>query len=187
MAYFAGTEPLLAANLYKTGFEFESQTTALLLDALAYAENRSMANQQAFNKTAAVLTKTSAALADATGKAQTMIEAMPARFDVPVQDIESINAEIKIWKNPLYQKIAAGLLVAAVLIFVVVMLVRIRKKRKMAKADSGFTGVTPMQVENATLPPATPSAVQGEMKFCTKCGAQLKPGARFCGKCGTQL
>ncbi|MDY0104129.1 MAG: zinc-ribbon domain-containing protein [Lentimicrobium sp.] len=187
MAYFTGIEPVLAANLYKTGFEFESQTTALLLDALAYAENRSMANQHAFNKTAAVLTKTSAALADATGKAQTMIEAMPARFDVPVQDIESINAEIKIWKNPLYQKIAAGLLVAAVLIFVVGMLVRIRKKRKMAKADSGFTGVTPMQVENATLPPATPSAVQGKMKFCTKCGAPLKPGAKFCGKCGYHL
>jgi hypothetical protein len=186
MAYFTGTEPQLAANLFKTGFDFESQTTALLLDALVYAENRSMANQQVYNKTAEVLTRTSAALVDATGQVQASIEAMPARFDVPVHEVESTNAEIKVWKNPLYLKIAAGLLLVAALIIVFVMLVRIRKKRKTANVVSGLTGASSMQVEEATLPPTTPSTVQGKTKFCTKCGAGLKPGAKFCGKCGNQ-
>lgn len=187
LTYLTGTEPSLAARLYKTGVEFESQISTLLLDALVYAEERSATNQQVYNKNAEVLTKTSAELVDVSGKSQSSIEAMPTRFDVPVQEVENKNSEIKVLENPLYRKLAVIVLVVALLIVVIIILSRRHRKGKAAIITPIPAGKKPNQDEYNTLSPSTSTAIKGKSKFCTKCGNQLKPGAKFCGKCGNQF
>jgi hypothetical protein len=56
-----------------------------------------------------------------------------------------------------------------------------------SKVDAPAVAAQPAPAQPAQPPPAQPAPAAGAKKFCTSCGAALKPDAKFCTSCGAKL
>lgn len=191
-----GFQPQVAGAMYKAANGYENELAMLMVSALAYAQEKTPASRQAYENTARNMKTHAAALVESTGKAQAEIENLPEKVTVPVEPIETESFGLKPWQNPLYQKIAAG--VGGLLLVLVVAFIIIRRKRRK-KVTVSDTLVHPAAAPIYQAPsvalasearkPQQTQIIQEPpgLKFCPKCGNQLKPGAKFCGKCGNHL
>ncbi len=196
MILLEGFQPQVAGVMYKAAIEYENELALLVVSALAYAQEKSPASRQAYETAARNLKTGAAALVESTGKAQAEIGSLPDKLTVPVEAIETESSGLKPWQNPLYQKIAAGAGVLLIIVVVSIILIS-RKRRKKVTVPGTFIQPAAKPVFQAPpAPPATdapkpkqPPVIQEppSLKFCPKCGNQLKPGAKFCGKCGNHL
>ncbi|NTW23442.1 MAG: zinc ribbon domain-containing protein [Lentimicrobium sp.] len=188
-----GFQPQVAGAMYKAGIEYENELALLIVSALAYAQEKSPSSRQAYEAAARNLKTGAAALEESTGKAQSEIENLPEKVTVPVEAIEKESYGEKPWQNPLYQKIAAGTGVLLLIVVASILLIRRKRRRKtLAPGPVPPPPVAPVYqappAPNAPKPQQTPVIQDSpRLKFCPKCGNQLKPGAKFCGKCGHHL
>lgn len=189
-----GFQPEVAGKLYQSASGFDYELTHLVVSALAYAQEQSAQNRQAYESAAGKLKSAGAELAGIAEKTQSALEEIPESVTVPVEAVDN-STEVKPWDNPLYRKIAGGALAAVLLAFVIWWVLRRRRSRPSSVSQPDLQAAPPKPapaspvsrpaapVQQAT-PPVTP--IPGP-RFCPSCGNSLTPGARFCKKCGNKI
>ncbi|MHC1777638.1 MAG: zinc-ribbon domain-containing protein [Lentimicrobium sp.] len=188
-----GFRPQVAGAMYKAANEYENELALLMVSALAYAQEKSPASRQAYETAARNLKTGAPALVESTGKAQAEIENLPDKVTVPVEVIETGSSGLKPWQDPLYQEIAAGVGGLLLIGLAAFMLISRKHRKKVTIPGSPVRSAATPVYQTPLAPPASdvmkpqqPRVIQEpqSLKFCPKCGNQLKPAAKFCGKCG---
>ena len=189
-----GFQPEAAGKLYQSSSNFEYELTYLVVSALAYAQEKSAFNRQAYETSATKLKSEGTALAGIAGQTQTALDDIPETIEVPLEAIDTARV-VKPWNNPLYLKIAGGAFAAVLLAFLVWRVLRRRKFRPSGVSQPGLpvapiqpAPASPLAHQSIPAPKAAPPAapIPGP-RFCPACGNALTPGARFCKKCGNKL
>ena len=186
-ASFTGFEPQKAGAVYKAAYDFENQLSDLLLAAMAYAEDKSASRLREYEKAASALEISAASLAENSAIANARMDQIPSKITIPLSDFDEKDSS-QFWRNPLYQKLGAGVLGLALVTVMVLWIVRRRSPRVVPAASAlpQSKAPSPQRSAVASAPdnPASPPPPSASPRFCPQCGSAFKPGAKFCGKCG---
>ncbi len=180
--------PELAVQLFNARDAYNDHLEGLTILSLGIIDNPEDASLKAqWKELSGQMEKTSAEIINVSGTATDKMKTIEANPSVPIAEKTAtvISATFQESKQITYLLVGTGSLVVVV---VLVMIVR-RKRKKGKKIKLAIpqteTPTIPIQYHAPTMvtSPATPA----KSKFCTACGAPLKPGAKFCGKCGNHL
>lgn len=182
------TSPDEYSKLIKAGDNYDRNLECLTIATLGIAEDPG--NDQIKNdwtKYAEELKSSSDQLIQNAAKAGELMKEMPVN---PKLEKAQSN-EVSVFKNKTL--IYAGTAVAGIAVILIVIFF-IRKKSKKHKPAEATIVTPPIQNLPANPPVITrqvPQVKEPEKqelkvlpKFCPKCGAPFKSGAKFCGKCG---
>jgi len=206
LTYLTGFKPEIAGAMYKSAQDFENLLSTVLVHALVYAEVKSAANQEAYNHAAGALKKGADALSASASNAKVEMDKMPEKLLVPIPETDETSG-LPIWKNPVYQKIGAGIAIALVLGLVTIIFIRRRRRQAVSLQTQAPTTNPFTQSPAATIISSPQSSIAhspaptivispasshstsaiphpSSPKFCPQCGNSFKAGAKFCGKCG---
>jgi hypothetical protein len=194
LSLLTGFNPNTAGAFYKSAAEFESDLTSLILNALAFAGDKSQTSRQAYEAAAASLEKSAKEFSLSARKATTGINDLPKEIRIPLPEAENTSAHV--WKDPLYQKIGIGVLAFIIVCMVLIVVVRRNRSKSSAiKQQALSTTTTTFAEKQAAMPvaqeaPSTAPALSAQLpspKFCPQCGAVFTQGKKFCGKCGYKI
>lgn len=181
-------DPELAAQLFKARDAYNDQLevlTVLSLGIIDKPEDGSLKTQ--WKEVSGQMGKTSAEIIKISGEATDKMKTIQANPPVNIPDKTSSVISDPFQESNLMTYLLIGI---GGLVVVVVLVLIFRKKRKNGgKAQPAIMQTEiPSRPVQATAPATpTPKAIPDRIKFCTKCGAGLKPGAKFCGKCGNTI
>jgi hypothetical protein len=179
--------PQLASQLFKAREAYNDQLevlTVLSFGIIDKPEDISLKTQ--WKEVSGQMEKTSTEIIKVSGEATDKMKTMQANPPVNVPDKTSLAVSATFGESKWLTYLLIGI---GGLVVVVVLVLIIRKKRKKGyQAQPEIIQIhMPSRPVQTTAPAiSTPKTGSVSMKFCTKCGAGLKPGAKFCGKCGNQ-
>lgn len=176
---------------------YEDHLMSITTMALAVVGNPADATlQTGWDKRSEALVSASVNVTKAAGAASEIISTMEANPQVNINQAKDTEARYD--KRLLYAGVGLGGL--AVLV-VLLLAVRRRKRRKVVVTSNAQRVSNPLNTStslegqanaNTVIPPVQQvhqkvESNQEKLKYCPKCGHQLKRDAKFCNKCGNRL